>query len=109
MQNTIRCLCHRYLGALLLGLTLSGCTFVALTEAGSKVAQSSAQDVTNCTLVGDVSSQTKDKVLVDRSTGKVKEELIVLARNRAADLGATDLVETGVEGGSATFKAYRCD
>jgi hypothetical protein len=109
MQNTTRCLRHRCLGALLLGLTLSGCTFVALTEAGSKVAQSSAQDVTNCTLVGDVSSQTKDKVLVDRSTGKVKEELIVLARNRAADLGATDLVETGVEGGSATFKAYRCD
>ena len=109
MQNTTRCLCHRRLGALLLGLTLSGCTFVALTEAGSKVAQSSAQDVANCTLVGDVSSQTKDKVLVDRSTGKVKEELIVLARNLAADLGATDLVETDVEGGSATFKAYRCD
>ena len=109
MQNTTRCLCHRRLGALLLGLTLSGCTFVALTEAGSKVAQSSAQDVNNCTLVGDVSSQTKDKVLVDRSTGKVKEELIVLARNLAADLGATDLVETDVEGGSATFKAYRCD
>ena len=75
MQNTIRCL-----GALMLGLTLTGCTFVSLTEAGSKVAQSSAQDVTNCTLVGDVSSQTKDKVLIDRSTGKVKEELIVLAR-----------------------------
>ena len=109
MQNTTRCPCYRRFGALLLGLTLSGCTFVALTEAGSKVAQSSAQDVNNCTLVGDVSSQTKDKVLVDRSTGKVKEELIVLARNRAADLGATDLVETDVEGGSATFKAYRCD
>ena len=109
MQNTTRCPCYRRFGALLLGLTLSGCTFVALTEAGSKVAQSSAQDVNNCTSVGDVSSQTKDKVLVDRSTGKVKEELIVLARNRAADLGATDLVETDVEGGSATFKAYRCD
>ena len=104
MQNTIRCL-----GALMLGLNLTGCTFISLTEAGSKVAQSSAQDVTDCTLVGDVSSQTKDKVLIDRSTGKVKEELIVLARNRAADIGATDLVETGVEGGSATFKAYRCD
>lgn len=104
MQNPIRCL-----GTLLLGLTLTGCAFVSLTEAGSKVAQSSAQDVTNCTLVGDVSSQTKDKVLVDRNTGKVKEELIVLARNRAANLGATDLVETGVEGGSATFQAFRCD
>ena len=94
---------------LLLAFGLAGCTYVSLTEAGAQVAQSSAQAVTNCTLVGDVSSQTKDTVILDRNTGKVKEELIVLARNRAADLDATDLVETGIEGGSATFKAYRCN
>ena len=94
---------------LLLAFGLSGCTYVSLTEAGAQVAQSNAQAMTNCTLVGDVSSQTKDTVILDRNTGKVKEELIVLARNRAADLGATDLVETGIERGSATFKAYRCN
>jgi hypothetical protein len=97
------------LTALWLGsLSLSGC--VALTEAGSNVVQSSAAAVANCTLVGDVSSQTKDKVVVERNSANVKQELIVLARNRAAELGATDLVETGdVANGTASFKAYRCN
>ena len=96
--------------SLLLGLSLSGCTYVSLSEAGSRVNQSSLDAVSACTLVGDVSSQTKDKVLLDRNTGKVKQELIVLARNRAAELGATDLVQTGsVKGGTASCKAYRCD
>lgn len=100
----------RSMTALLLCLCLTGCTYVSLSEEGSGVAQSSAQDVRSCTLVGDVASQTKNKVLVDRSSDKVKEELIVLARNRAADLGATDLVQTGnVSRGTASFKAYRCD
>jgi hypothetical protein len=89
---------------------LGGCTYVSLTEAGSKVAQSDADAVAACTLVGNVSSQTRDKVLIDRNTGKVKQELIVLARNRAAELGATDLVQTGdVEAGTASFSAYRCN
>jgi hypothetical protein len=36
--------------------------------------------------------------------------LIVLARNRAAELGATDLVQTGdVDAGTASFSAYRCN
>ena len=96
--------------SLLLGLSLSGCTYVSLSEAGSRVNQSSLEAVSECTLVGDVSSQTKDKVLLDRNNGKVKQELIVLGRNRAVEFGSTDLVQTGsVEGGSASFKAYRCD
>ena len=100
----------RGLSTLFIGTVLTGCTFVSLTEAGSQVAQSSAQAVANCTLVGEVASQTKNKVLVDRSTDKVKQELIVLARNRAAELGATDLVQTGkVERGTASFSAYRCE
>ena len=66
--------------SLLLGLSLSGCTYVSLSEAGSRVNQSSLDAVSACKLVGDVSSQTKDKVLLDRNTGKVKQELIVLAR-----------------------------
>ncbi len=94
----------------LTALAVSGCTYVSLSEAGSQVAQSSIDDVAGCTLVGNVSSQTQDKVLVDRNTGKVKEELIVLARNRAAELGATDLVQAGeVSDGAATFNAYRCN
>ena len=96
--------------SLLLALSITGCTYVSLNEAGSRVNQSSPEAVSECTLLGDVSSQTRDKVLLDRNTGKVKQELIVLARNRAAELGATDLVQTGdAKGGTASFQAYRCD
>lgn len=106
MKNQILKCSYAALAAIVLG----GCTYVALSEAGSQVAQSDAGAVTACTLVGSISSQTKDKVLIDRNTGKVKEELIVLARNRAAELGATDLVQTGdVNAGTASFSAYRCD
>mgnify|MGYP001220629435 FL=1 len=88
---------------------LTGCTYVQLTEAGSQVRQASAADVSTCQMVGSVSSQTKDKVVVDRNSGKVREELIVLARNRAADLGANALVEDGAAAdGVQNFKAYRC-
>ena len=94
----------------LAAIALGGCTYVSLSEAGSQVAQSDADTVAACTLVGNISSQTKDKVLIDRNTGKVKEELIVLARNRAAELGATDLVQASdVAAGTASFSAYRCN
>jgi hypothetical protein len=91
-------------------IAIGGCNYVSLSKAGSQVAQSDADAVAGCTLVGNISSQTKNKVLVDRNTGKVKQELIVLARNRAAELGATALVQTSdVEAGKASFGAYRCD
>lgn len=95
---------------LLFSITLSGCNFVSLTDAGSQVAQSSADAMVNCALLGEVTSQTKDTVLLERNAGKVQLELIVLARNRAAELEATDLVQISrANRGKATFEAYRCD
>lgn len=90
--------------------TLSGCAFVNLTDAGSQVRQASANEVVNCTLVGEVSSQTKDKIVFNRNTGNVKEELIVLARNKAAELNANAIVTDGKPYyGAQNFKAYRCE
>ena len=91
-------------------LTLGGCTFVNLTDAGSQVRQANVDDVTNCKLVGEVSSQTKDKVVFNRNTGNVKEELIVLARNKAVELDANAIVTDGKPyDGAQNFKAYRCE
>ena len=91
-------------------LTLSGCAFVNLTDAGSQVRQATADQVVNCKLVGEVASQTKDKIVFNRNTGSVKEELIVLARNKAAELGANAIVAEGkAYYGAQNFKAYRCE
>ncbi len=90
-------------------LTLGGCAFVSLTDAGSQVRQTTAAEVVNCKLVGEVSSQTKDKIVFNRNTGNVKEELIVLARNKAAELDADAIVTDGKPYyGAQNFKAYRC-
>lgn len=96
--------------ASLLCVTLAGCNFVSLTDAGSQVAQYAPTDIAGCTFVGTVSSKTQDKVVVSRGNDKVREELIVIARNRAADLGATGIVaERQDTDGQQDFKAYRCD
>lgn len=90
-------------------LTSSGCAFVQVSEAGAAVAQASAADVVNCTEVGKVDSQTQSRVLLERGNAKVKQELIDLARNQAAAMGANAIVPIGEpEEGRQSFRAYDC-
>lgn len=93
----------------LLALLLGGCAFVSLTDAGATVRQSNAEDVSQCKLVATISSQTKDTVVLDRNQDKVREELIVLARNRAAGIGANAIVPVAEQrNGTQDFSAYSC-
>jgi len=90
-------------------LLLSACSFVQLTDAGAGVAQFGAGDAANCEEKGVVSTQTRDKVLINRSADAVQEELTVLARNAAARLGANAIVPIGEpEDGTQRFRAYLC-
>ena len=66
-------------------LLFSGCAFVELSDQGALVKQGTEEDIVNCELVAEVSSQTKDKILIDRSDTSVRGELAVLARNKAAE------------------------
>ncbi len=89
---------------------MSACSFVQLSDAGAQVAQLGSADVANCTSIGEVSSRTRDKVVISRGNAKVQEELLVLARNEAAGLGANAIVPVGTpENGEQRFRAYRCD
>ena len=95
--------------AVLLALLSTGCAFVSLTDTGAEVRQSDAENVKNCTLVATISSQTKNTVVVDRNLSKVREELIVLARNRAAAMGANAIVPVSEQqNGTQDFNAYSC-
>ena len=70
---------------------------------------STTEEVSQCKLVATISSQTKDTVVIDRNSGKVREELIVLARNRAAEIGANAIVPVAEQSnGSQDFSAYSC-
>ncbi len=86
-----------------------GCQFVQLTDAGATVAQAGAGDVANCTKVGEVDAQTQSKVVLSRGDEKVRAELAILARNRAAELGANAIVPIGPhQEGKQRFNAYLC-
>ena len=51
----------------------------------------------------------QNKLLMERDEAKVQEELYTLARNNAAAIGATNLVQHGMpRNGEQSFTAYRC-
>ena len=90
-------------------LLFSGCAFVELSDQGALVKQGTEEDVVSCELVAEVSSQTKDKILIDRSDTSVRGELAILARNKAAEMGANVVVaSTDPDEGAQGFKAYLC-
>lgn len=89
----------------------SGCTWVALEDAGKRVrVVSSAAEVDGCESKGEITASVRDKVaFVSRDTAKVNDELEALARNQAAELGA-DTVRgvSEMSNGSKRFDAFRC-
>lgn len=88
---------------------LTACTFVSLSEGGANVVQAEATDVIDCVYKGEITTSTKEKVVVRRGAGKVQEELTVLARNDAAKLGANAIVPQGIPvDGSQKYRAYDC-
>ncbi|MGP1609718.1 MAG: DUF4156 domain-containing protein [Burkholderiales bacterium] len=96
----------------ILSFLLGGCTFVKLTAAGENVAVLQASEVANCTLNTPTSTLTANvpnKVVVNRESARVQQDLRTLARNRAAVLGGDTIVATTEpRNGEQTFNIYRC-
>jgi Domain of unknown function (DUF4156) len=89
---------------------LAGCTWVKLTAEGAKVKQATESDVAACTRIGTATASTKDRVLFQRGSRKVEEELIVLGANQAASIGGNAMVPTAPpSGGNQTFIVYKCE
>ncbi|MGK0220991.1 MAG: hypothetical protein ACI9ON_000223 [Limisphaerales bacterium] len=90
--------------------SLGACSFVKVSDAGAAVAQANSTDVVNCQSLGEVESQTRAKVLLNRNSGSVQQELIDLARNQASGMGANAIVAIGLPiDGKQKFNVYRCD
>lgn len=84
--------------------------WVKLTAGGADVRQVSQQAAASCTRVGRVSGATRQKVGgVGRNDERVQAELLTMARNEAAGLGANAIVATSeIIDGKQTFDALRC-
>lgn len=93
-------------------LATSACApWVKLTEGGADVRNVSRQVAANCTRVGRVSAVTRQDIVgVGRNDERVQAELLTMARNEAAALGANAVVANSeIIDGKQTFDALRCD
>lgn len=102
----------KILTSVLLGMVLlSGCTWVKPTPGGDQVrVASSPAEVAGCKELGKTSVSLLDKVgYFKRDPQKVENELAVLGRNSAAEMGGdTILPVTRVTRGERIFAVYRC-
>ncbi len=100
----------RPLASLLPTLFLTACTWVQLTAEGQAVSVAEPSQVSQCTRVGRTTARTLNEVVtVDRSAEKLQEELLILARNDAGDMGGNTIVpETVIREGSQVFAVYTC-
>lgn len=88
----------------------SACTWVKVSDDGSKVAVTHMANVANCEKVRNVSVKVKANLgPIDRKDEKVTTELATLARNEAVRFGGDTIVPTSpVTDGSQDYAVYKC-
>lgn len=89
---------------------LAGCTWVEPTKEGEEVLLVKAFNVETCKHIGATTTSVKHNIgPVTRSEEKVREELITLAKNHAAERGGNSIVvRDPVADGAMSFDIYRC-
>jgi hypothetical protein len=91
-------------------LWLTACTWVEPTKEGSEVMLVKAFNVETCKKVGTATASVKHKVgIITRDEETVTEELITLAKNKAAEMGGDSIVAQGpASEGKMGFDIYKC-
>lgn len=91
-------------------LTLTACAWVELTEGGKKIRVLSASEVTSCKHLGQTTANVADKVGgLQRKEHIVQENLEMLARNSAAEMGGDTIVAASdIKDGKRTYRVYKC-
>lgn len=91
-----------------MSFTLSSCTYVRLTPEGENVAVLTQGEVADCVRTGTTTVEVLEKVIINRNSDRVTQELRTLARNRAVDRGDAIVASSAVEDGEQSFVVYRC-
>ena len=92
-----------------LALALSACSGITLTDEGEKVRVLDPGEVSSCREKGKTNNAVTAKFVLERPADVVADELIMMARNSAARMGADTIVPlTVVEKGQQTFMVYKC-
>jgi hypothetical protein len=102
----------KFLAIAVLGIFLiSGCTWVKPTPGGDQIRVAlSPAEVAGCKELGKTTVSLLDKVgYFKRGQKKVEDELFVLGRNSAAEMGGdTILPVSDIFQGERRFAVYRC-
>ncbi len=90
-------------------ILLASCNMVSLTPEGRNVAIMTANQLpASCVRTGSTTASVVNRVVVQRSEERVREELQILASNAAASRGDTIVATTSVVNGTQEFDIYRC-
>ena len=92
-------------------ICLPACTWVEATRDSEQVTLVKDFNVKSCNKLGTTKAKVQQKIgLIVRDEDKVTAELIVVAKNRAAEMGADSIVavEPAFDG-VMMFDVYRCD
>lgn len=91
-------------------VSLSACAWVETTPTGEKVRVLSKEEVRGCKHVGKTTVSTAGKIAgIARHPEKIQEELDILARNSAPDIGGDTVVPVGKpQEGKQVYEVYRC-
>jgi len=89
---------------------LTACTWVEPTKEGSEVLLVKSFNVETSRKLGTTNTFVKHKIgVITRSEETVTEELVTLAKNRAAEKGGDSIVAKGpASEGEMSFDIYKC-
>lgn len=95
---------------LLIITALPSCAMIKLTEGGEKARVLSSGEVKNCQKRGATTVSVKPTILtIDRKKHVVENELQILARNSAVNMGGDTVSPISeIEEGKQTYAVYRC-
>lgn len=90
---------------------LTACTWVEPTKESSEVTLVKSFNVSNCEKLATTTATVKHKLgPITRGEDTVLEELVTLAKNKAAAIGGDSIVaREPVSDGSMSFDIYRCN
>jgi len=91
-------------------ICLPACTWIETTKEGSEVSLVKEFNIKNCSKLGTTNAIVTHKVgIITREDESVTEDLIIVAKNRAAELGGDSIVSKGpVVDGKMSFDIYKC-
>ena len=91
-------------------ICLPACTWIETTKEGSEVSLVKAFNVKDCLKLGTTNAIVTHKVgIITRENEAVTEELLPVAKNRAAELGGDSIIAKGpVVEGKMSFDIYKC-